>query len=381
MDEKNEKTTVDVEDINIENLLDDNEAPQQKKGLLDDLNPMESSMEEFFGGESEEKKPEEKPEEKLDTTNIPTEKEEKKETPKGKNAYVKSLIDSGVLLGFDDGKSVEDYDENDIKDLIETNIKEIKKSATDEVAKEFFEELPQEIQAAYEYVKSGGSDIKGMLRALSASREISDYDISGKNGQKGIIKAYLLSTNYGTEEEIDDEIASIEDRGELEKKANQFKPKLEAMQQQVIRERIAAQKQEDERRKKIFEHYEEGVYNALNKDELNGIHVTKSIRNKLYNGLLRPDYETASGRKTNQLMHLIEKYQFIEPRQDLLAETLWLLSDPQGYKEAVSKSAVMKNNEETARKLKTIEQSRETTNNNPTQQRTLSRPMKRGIFD
>lgn len=386
MNDKNEQTVVSQEDIDIEHLMDSNEVTDTK-GFLDDLKPVDSDMSNFFNEEpakKEEKEEKQEPENKETeselekTVNQSTEKTE----PSGKNGVIKSLIDKGVLLGFNDETPVEDYTDDDIKELIETNINEIKKNANEEFAQEFFENLPPEIQAAYQYVQKGGTDIKGMLRALSVSKEISDYDISGQNGQRGIIKAYLMSTNYGTEDEIEDEINSIADRGELEKKANQFKPKLEAMQQNIIRNRIAAQQKEDERRQEVFKHYEEGVYNALNKEDLNGLHLTKKTKNMLYNGLVRPDFQTSSGRQTNQLFHLIEKYQFVEPRQDLLAETLWLLSDPEGYRSAVSQSAVMKNNEETARKLKTVEQSKELNNTNRQQsQRTVSRPMKRGIFD
>jgi hypothetical protein len=52
---------------------------------------------------------------------------------------------------------------------------------------------------------------------------------------------------------------------------------------------------------------------------------------------------------------LLEKYQFVEPNHGLIAEALWLLQDPEGYrsriKEQGSKAAV----EKTVRSLKTEE--------------------------
>ena len=72
-------------------------------------------------------------------------------------------------------------------------------------------------------------------------------------------------------------------------------------------------------------------------------------------GLVQPSYPSISGKPTNLLGHLLEKYQFVEPRHDLIAEALWLLSDPQGYKNKIksigTKDAVAK----TVRQLKTAQ--------------------------
>jgi len=55
------------------------------------------------------------------------------------------------------------------------------------------------------------------------------------------------------------------------------------------------------------------------------------------------------------LGHLLEKYQFVEPRHDLIAEALWLLADPDGYKGKVREQGSKKTVEDTVRKLKTEE--------------------------
>jgi hypothetical protein len=53
------------------------------------------------------------------------------------------------------------------------------------------------------------------------------------------------------------------------------------------------------------------------------------------------------------LGHLLEKYQWVEPRHDLIAEALWLLADPKGYKNNVGKTIREALHEETLKKLKT----------------------------
>ena len=52
---------------------------------------------------------------------------------------------------------------------------------------------------------------------------------------------------------------------------------------------------------------------------------------------------------------MLEKYQFVEPRHDLIAEALWLLSDPDGYKSKKSNKALRSAVEQTVRQLKTAQ--------------------------
>ena len=90
------------------------------------------------------------------------------------------------------------------------------------------------------------------------------------------------------------------------------------------------------------------------------------------------------GKNTNLLGHLLEKYQFVEPRYDLIAEALWLLADPEGYKGRIKDQGGKAAVEKTVRQLKT-EEARKITSSTPdeaddsrrasrTQQRTISRP-------
>ena len=75
----------------------------------------------------------------------------------------------------------------------------------------------------------------------------------------------------------------------------------------------------------------------------------------LYSGLVQPAYPSISGKPTNMLGHLLEKYQFVEPRHDLIAEALWLLADPEGYKNKLKDQGTQSATEKTVRMLKTEE--------------------------
>jgi uncharacterized protein YceH (UPF0502 family) len=73
--------------------------------------------------------------------------------------------------------------------------------------------------------------------------------------------------------------------------------------------------------------------------------------------LIQPQYPSISGRPTNLLGHLLEKYQFVEPNYPLIAEALWLLSNPDEYRQTLVKQGKNQAVEQTVRQLKT-EQSR-----------------------
>ena len=69
--------------------------------------------------------------------------------------------------------------------------------------------------------------------------------------------------------------------------------------------------------------------------------------------MVEPNYPSVSGKNTNLLGHLLEKYQFVEPNYPLIAEALWLLADPKGYKSKIMDKGAHTAVEKTVRKLKT----------------------------
>lgn len=269
----------------------------------------------------------------------------------------KKLMEKGLLTPFvdDEGKEedVSNYTAEDFEELISANLDNYQKSTNNEVAGQFFESLPQELQYAAKYVMDGGQDIKGMFQALAQTQEVKELDISKQNDQKFAIRSYLTATNYGTPEEIEDEIYSLEDRGELEKKAKQFKPKLDKMQDDIVNQRVAKQEADAKQRAEQSQKYIDTVYSTLEKGELNGLSLDNKTQNMLYAGLVQSNYPSMSGKQTNMLGHLLEKYQWQEPRHDLIAEALWLLADPDGYKNNVAQKTEEKVTKKTLRTLKT----------------------------
>ena len=288
------------------------------------------------------------------------------ESPKGgrpkvdKSGMVETfskLIEEGVLIGFEDDKSMEEYSLKDWKELLQANFEEKERAIKEQTPKEFFEALPEELQYAAQYVANGGTDLRGLFGALAQVEEVRGLDPTDEMDQEQIVRSYLRATGFGNDEEIDEEIVTWKDLGKLESQANKFKPKLDKMQESIVAQKIAEQEQMKAQQENAAAAYMDNVYEALKPSELSGIKLDKKTQSMLYAGLVQPNYPSISGRNTNLLGHLLEKHQFVEPNYPLVAEALWLLADPDGYKSKIMEQGKNKVVENTVRQLKT-EQSR-----------------------
>ena len=130
-----------------------------------------------------------------------------------------------------------------------------------------------------------------------------------------------------------------------------FKPKLDAMQQDLLNQRLAEQETQAKLRAEQSQNYIDSVYAALEPGELGGLKIDNKVQNMLYSGLVQSNYPSINGKQTNLLGHLLEKYQWVEPNHGLIAEALWLLADPDGYKTNVKGVG---SKEEQAKTLRTL---------------------------
>jgi len=284
------------------------------------------------------------------------------ESPKGgrpkvdKSGMVETfskLIEEGVLIGFEDEKPMDEYSLKDWKELLQANFEEKERAIKEQTPKEFFEALPEELQYAAQYVANGGNDLKGLFSALAQVEEVRSLDPTDEMDQEQIVRSYLRATGFGNDEDIDEEIVTWKDLGKLEQQANKFKPKLDKMQESIVAQKIAEQEQMKAQQEQAASAYMDNVYEALKPSELAGIKLDKKTQAMLYAGLVQPNYPSISGRNTNLLGHLLEKHQFVEPNYPLVAEALWLLADPEGYKSKIMDQGKNKVVENTVRQLKT----------------------------
>jgi hypothetical protein len=268
------------------------------------------------------------------------------------------MIEEGTLLPFDDDKPIEEYSAKDFRELFEVNFQQREEQIRQDTPKEFFKSLPEELQVAAKYVADGGQDLKSLFRTLAQVEDTMELDPANETHQAEIARQYLHATRFGTPEEIEAEIQDWADLDRLSKKAKQFKPKLDKMQEQIVAQQLAEQEQRKAQQAEQAKAYQDNVYNTLAQGQLDDLKLDKKTQSLLFSGLVQPNYPSISGKPTNLLGHLLEKYQFVEPRHDLIAEALWLLADPKGYKTKVRSVGAKQAVEKTARQLKTAEQSR-----------------------
>lgn len=327
-DSKAEKETSDLEDV----LPEPNEALKDAAESADNI---------------------------LDTLDDETEEDAEKKIKRGRKSIngisdvFSKLIKDDKIVPFDDEKALDEYSAKDWEELIEANLEEKANQVRRETPKQFFASLPKELQIAARYVADGGTDIKGLFNTLGSVEETKQLSLKSETDQETIIKEYLGATGYGSSDEIAEEIEIWKDLGKLEKQAAKFKPKLDKMQEKIVVKKL----EEQDLRKKQQEHasqqYMSNVYETLKEGSLGDIKVDRKTQAMLYNGLVQPSYPSVSGKNTNLLGHLLEKYQFVEPNYTLISEALWLLQDPAGYKAKIMDKGAQKSVEATVRKLKT----------------------------
>ena len=296
----------------------------------------------------------------LDAFNDESSEEEKEEKEtrgrkkiSGISDVFSKLIKEEKIVPFDDDKDLADYSAKDWTELIEANLEERANQVRRETPKQFFESLPQELQIAARYVADGGQDLKGLFSTLAEAETKKSLDVSKEKDQETIISDYLQATGYGNAEEIAEEIEIWKDLGKLEQQAMKFKPKLDKMQEKVLAKKLEEQEMRKAQQQKASHQYMENVYNTLKEGSLGDLKVDRKTQSMLYNGLVQPNYPSVSGKNTNLLGHLLEKYQFVEPNYTLISEALWLLSDPDGYKSKIMDKGAQSSVEKTVRKLKT----------------------------
>lgn len=265
------------------------------------------------------------------------------------------MIEEGVLFPFDDDKPLDEYTAKDFRELFEANMKEKEQQLSQQIPQQIFQSMPGEMQYLMDYISKGGTDLKGMMQQLSQVNEAMELDPSDPSDQEIIVRQYLSLKGDMTQDEIEDEIATFKDMDRLEQKANQFKPKLEAVREKEVAKKIAQQEQQKQQQQAIANEFVDSVYGVLEKGELGGVKLDRKTQNMLYTGLVQPGYPSISGKPTNLLGHLLEKYQWVEPNHELIAEALWLLADPEGFKNKVKSQGSRAATEQTVRSLKTEE--------------------------
>jgi hypothetical protein len=244
------------------------------------------------------------------------------------------LVEKGTLTLFEGEDDISKYTNDDFVELIEANIKDKVQERATNAPMEIFSKLDPKLQDIVAYNLKGGKDILNILKNVTSSQEIADLNMELPKDQERLVREYYRSVDW-TESDIDDEVASLIDREELQKRANQFKPKIDAQQASILQAKIKEQDDATKRADEMKSQYAANIFKVLDNPTLNGIPLNPKTQAHLYNGIVNSGtYQDKSGNPTNTLGHLIEDLQFgPKPDHALLLEAFWLMSNPTEYRQ------------------------------------------------
>lgn len=266
---------------------------------------------------------------------------------------VKELVDKGKLVPFEGDKDISEYSKQELKELLEANIEEIKNSTSESVLERFIDSLPEELQALIEYHIEGGKDIYEVLKVIGKDAEVFQLDPTDEKDAERIVAYYMKNKLGLSDDEIEEEIDLYKKAGKLTSKAEKFYDETKKMQKEELDKRI---KEQEERKRQIeekLESFQKGIRKVVSSGKLSNLEVEKQKLKELEQGITQSSFDSITGKKTNLLGHLIEKYAFVEPNHELLLEALWLLKNPEEYKKHLIAVGEKKATTDTIRKLKT----------------------------
>lgn len=286
------------------------------------------------------------------------------EQPKtsGKSALVDFMaeqIETGNYLNYNDYKEGEDLKAylskltvEDLKGLHNENLNRIKQEESSKGPQEFLQNLSPVMQQAIYYDQQGINPVP-YLQAASQLEDITNINLEEESAQEYIVRTHLTNSNFGTPDEVAEEVQNIKDLGQLETRAKKFHPHLVKQDQQRVQQLEQQAAYETQQRELQYKQYTDGIYQALAPAELAGIKLDKKTQESLYYGLTTTQFPDRNNNATNELGYLLDKHQFVEPNYAILAEVTLMLRDPEAYREKIRQQGANTNTEKVVRELKT----------------------------
>lgn len=364
------------QDRSVENALDEIEKPEPeiKTPTLEKVDEVLAEAEQEFTAPEEVKTEEPAGRPKTD-----------------KNAlieYIASQVESqnfGVPEDYDTNIPVKDYlgklPEKELYSLLDTNWKVKEEEIRQTAPKEFYEALPEEARIVAEYAARGGNDWKGLFQSLGKQEEVRQFDIAKEEDHAPIVTQYLQESTQLTSQQIQEQVQEWVETGKIAQKAEQFKPSLDAIQEQRSREYLKQAEIQRQRDQEVAEFYNSKVEEVLVKNELAGIKLDKKFVADMYEGMTGVTQGPWSGRPVNKLGYLIEQKSFIEPDYEAIMLATWALEDKENFLKAMQQNGINKGINESVRLIKLEQGAKTESRGVPTEQKQIKRlPVNKRAF-
>jgi hypothetical protein len=248
------------------------------------LSKEEDGKEDKQEDEEEKDPPKEDTEDEVDPFDEDEDTEPKVSDDDPVQLMVKSLAEVGLLPESDEPIEVQDA----IQAIIMNAEEYVQKGI--EAAIESWKEDIGEVGVSFaKFVKAGG-DPDEFFKMYA--KEHTAYDLSSSSSQERFLRYYYQSFENLDEDEIDDRIELLQDRGRLEDQSKKLYSKLKEKQDLENRKKVEEQVKEEERRRKEQKKEQDDLILKLNKvDEYKGVKINKLEKPSLITFITRPTQE------------------------------------------------------------------------------------------
>ncbi len=321
-----------ISKMTMENLNTDIENKEQEQTQTKTKSPEASSLSSILPDLGEAIKNEVEP--GMENNETPADTEDRTEI-KGKSAlvkYLKNKIEKGTYApyggedGYDETKEkLDDYlgkfTYAQLEDLIDLNQDNKEKQIKELYRQEFFDSLPGHFKYVAQNLADGSVDPQAVYASLARIEQVRQLDPSDVNDQETIARNYLTVTDFGTPEEIAEQIEEWKEANALGKKVTAFKPKLDAMEEQQLIAYTQQAEQQKLEQQKAAEWYAGSVEEVLKTGAIGGSKIDRKKQQQLYHSLLldvQPSPRT--GQPTNAVWRKLEEIQVVKPDFDFFLE-------------------------------------------------------------
>lgn len=190
--------------------------------------------------------------------------------------FAKFLSEEGIV-DFEESEEIKTE-----KDLAKIVGKTIKKGID-----EYKSSKPEDVQKFLDFVDNGGNP-SDFHKYYYGDASFENFDINSEENQKYIITEALKQEEY-TPEEIEAELADLEDLGKLDKKAAIYLKKFQKIEKEQKNLLVEAQKdyaiKQQEAIDKEWTTFKDGLYK---KEEIGGFKFTPKMKDDLWDYMVKP---------------------------------------------------------------------------------------------
>ena len=278
-----------------------------------------------------------------DGTDIGASSDSKPVRSTAKNDIVDYLIDKIENGGFqpyseydEEKQTLREYLEGlpkkDLHGLVDANYGTKENSAKEQYRQEFKEALPTHLKYVVDALIDGNTPARDIYSALARVEQTTALDPSKENDQILIVQNYLQTKEFGSLEAIEEQVAEWKETGKIEKKAKEFKPLLDKLQEEQLAVYAAQNEETNRQRAESAKWYHDSIVNVLKTKDLGSIKLGNKEQSALYESMLvnmKPSQFT--GELQDTLMQKIEEIKYIKPDFKALAKMHLFAQDMEAY--------------------------------------------------